>query len=173
MEVAARAGLTRGALNHHYENIDALVVHSVSQRLQDTNAEIRSFAGLVQNGSLSLSGSLDHLWGIFSGPFFLVTREQVTAPRQNEVLRSQLVEVTREFHKALDEIWSIFFADVKLDDAEVRTAFNVTLCLLRGMGVQTILRTDPKYYEGLLAFWKSVLSAQQHSRPRVRGFRSI
>src|SRR5215213_9513414 len=88
VEVAARAGVTRGALNHHFHSTDALVVHSVSHLLKETTAEIRSFAGLVQNGSLTPSGFLDKLWEIFSGPFFLVTLEQVTASRHNDVLRT-------------------------------------------------------------------------------------
>ncbi len=41
---------------------------------------------------------------------------------------------------------------------------NATLCLLRGMGVQTVLRDDPDYYRRLLRFWKSILREQDRSR---------
>ncbi len=34
------------------------------------------------------------------------------------------------------------------------SVLNATLCLLRGMGVQTVLRDDPVYFRRLLRFWK-------------------
>jgi hypothetical protein len=100
------------------------------------------------------------LWTIFSGPFFMVTLEHITAARHNEFLKARLVERTRDFHASLDGIWRHFFSESELGTLEVETTFNATLCLLRGMGVQTVLRNDPEYYRRLLRFWKSMLIEQ-------------
>jgi len=159
-DIAARAGLTRGALAHHFESKDELVVEAVEHLLKTTTQEIRVYASQVGKGSLSISDFVDRLWIIFSGPFFMVTLEHITAARHSDFLRRRLIERTREFHKSLDEIWLHFFSGSGLGSAEVETTLNATLCLLRGMGVQTILRSDPVYYRRLLRFWKSMLSDQ-------------
>ncbi len=157
VEIVERAGVTRGALNHHYQSKDDLIVEAVSYLLQKTSAEIREFAQSVQEGSITLSDFLDRGWEIFSGPFFMVTLEQITASRHNEMLRERLILVTREFHKALDDTWNSFFSNEQSSDPQLETIFNATLCLLRGMGVQTVLRNDPEYYQRLLTFWKDML----------------
>jgi AcrR family transcriptional regulator len=160
VDIAARAGLTRGALAHHFASKDELVVEAVDHMLNRTIAEIRVYASLVGRGSLSIADFVDRMWIIFSGPFFMVTLEHITASRHNDFLKSRLVERTREFHKSLDAIWRQFFSETQIGTLEVETTFNATLCLLRGMGVQTVLRNDPVYYRRLLQFWKSMLTEQ-------------
>lgn len=177
LEIAARAGLTRGALSHHFESKDELVVEAVGHLLQTTTAEIRVYASLVRGGSLGITDFVDRLWIIFSGPFFMVTLEHITAARHNDFLKARLVERTRGFHASLDDIWRHFFSQTELGTLEVETTFNATLCLLRGMGVQTVLRNDPVYYRRLLRFWKTMLveqiAASRRSPERLRQERTM
>lgn len=156
--IVKKAGVTRGALHHHFDSKDDLVVDAISAMLTKGSSEIRGYAELVQDGTLSLSDFLDRVWKIFSGPFFMITLEQITASRHNDVLKSRLVVVTRDFHAALDETWRCFFTANKSEHAQLEVILNATLCLLRGMGVQTVLRDDPKYYQRILAFWKEILT---------------
>jgi AcrR family transcriptional regulator len=168
-DIAARAGVTRGALTHHFSGKDDLVVHAVEHQLRASAGEIRELAKSVQAGTLSLADFIDRLWGMFSGRLFLITLEHVAEARHNAVLRKRLVAVVREFHDALDETWHEFFKGSSLGDTEVETIFNATLCLLRGMGLQTILRNDPGYYTRLIAFWKKILAAYpQQGRTPVK-----
>lgn len=160
VDIAAQAGLTRGALSHHFSGKDELVIEAFDHHLSIVTADIRSYASLVHSGSLSLSDFIDRVWTIMSGRFFMLTLEEVTAARHNDYLRVRLATRTRLFHKALDDIWNHFFAKTGLTGPEVEVMLNATLCLLRGMGVQTVLRDDPLYYRRLLQFWKSVLAEQ-------------
>jgi AcrR family transcriptional regulator len=160
VDIAAQAGLTRGALSHHFSGKDELVVEAFDQHLTMVTTDIRSYAGLVRSGSLSLSDFIDRVWTIMSGRFFMLTLEEITAARHNDYLRVRLAKRTRLFHDALDGIWSYFFTKTGLNGAEIEVMLNATLCLLRGMGVQTVLRDDPVYYRRLLQYWKSVLTVQ-------------
>lgn len=167
VDIAARAGLTRGALSHHFSGKDELVVEAFDQHLTLVAADIRTYAGLVRDGSLSLSDFIDRVWTIFSGRFFMLTLEEITAARHNDYLRVRLVKRTREFHDTLDGLWGHFFSGTGLNRTEVEVMFNATLCLLRGMGVQTVLRDDPVYYRRLLRFWKAVLAEQIEAAARA------
>jgi AcrR family transcriptional regulator len=160
VDIAARAGLTRGALAHHYAGKDELVVEAFDRHLTIVTQEIRTYATLVRDGSLSLDDFIDRVWTIFSGRFFMLTLEEVTAARHNDFLRVRLVARTRDFHESLDAIWRQFFDETGLNPLEIEVMLNATLCLLRGMGVQTVLRDDPVYFRRLLRFWKSILKEQ-------------
>jgi AcrR family transcriptional regulator len=160
VDIAARAGLTRGALSHHFAGKDELVVEAFDRHLTLVAGEIRSYAALVRDGTLSLGDFIDRVWTIMSGRYFMLTLEEITAARHNEMLRQQLADRTRIFHGELDAIWRYFFAGTGLNELEVEVMLNATLCLLRGMGVQTVLRDDPDYYRRLLRFWKSILREQ-------------
>ncbi len=158
VDIAARAGLTRGALSHHYAGKDELVVEAFDRHLTMVGADIRTYAGLVRSGSLSLSDFIDRVWTIMSGRFMMLTLEEITAARHNDYLRGQLVKRTQVFHNQLDSLWRHFFAETDVESSEVEVMFNATLCLLRGMGVQTVLRDDAVYYRRLLRFWKTILA---------------
>ncbi len=140
VDIAARAGLTRGALAHHYAGKDELVVEAFDRHLTIVTQEIRTYATLVRDGSLSLDDFIDRVWTIFSGRFFMLTLEEVTAARHNDFLRIRLVSRTRDFHDSLDAIWRQFFDETGLNPLEIEVMLNATLCLLR--------------------FWKSILKEQ-------------
>lgn len=157
-DIADRAGVSRGALSHHFETKEALVAEAVESQLDESTAAIRSLADEVASGRLPLDVFLDRLWEMFRGRLFLVTLEHVTEARHNGPLRERLVPVVRDFHSALDEIWRSYFERAGLSEAEIETTLNATLCLMRGMGLQTVLRDDPAYFDRLLAWWKGELA---------------
>lgn len=154
-EIAERAGVSRGALMHHYATKEELVTVSVEKLLKDSTAEIRSWLDQARSGAMTLDHFLDNLWRMYSGRLLFVTIEHITEARHNQALRESLVPVVREFHKALDATWREFFQGTSLSRDEVEVVLNATTCLFRGMGVQTVLRDDPAYYEALLAHWKA------------------
>ncbi len=157
-EIADRAGVSRGAQVHHYPTKADLVAAASERLLGEATDEIRALAASVKSADMTLDGFLDHLWQMFSGRLFFATLEYVTASRTDPVLRDKLVPVVRQFHAALDDIWREFFRKTALSHAQIDTILNLTLCLLRGMGVQTVLRDDPAYYNRLRAAWKEILA---------------
>jgi AcrR family transcriptional regulator len=173
-DIADRAGVSRGALSHHFETKEALVAEAVERELDESTTAIRGLADDVASGRLPLDIFLDRLWDMFRGRLFLVTLEHVTEARHNAALRERLIPVVRDFHGALDEIWRSYFERAGLSEAEIETTLNATLCLMRGMGLQTVLRDDPAYFGRLLAWWKSELTRlvtpriADHPRPAQR-----
>ena len=152
--VAKTAGVTRGALNHHYASKEDLFADAVDHLLQEATQDIRGFARDVRARQLDLNGFLDRLCKMFLGRLLLITLEHVTEARHNEFLRVRLVSVVKDFHTELDNIWREFFSSTDLAKTDVDTSLNMTLCLFRGMGVQSVLRKDPKYYRKILEAWK-------------------
>lgn len=152
--IAERAGVSRGALTHHFASKEELIVEALDKLLHDATGDIRRLAERLRAEDIDLDGFLDALCDMFLGHLLMVTLEHVTEARHNASLRAAMVDVVKQFHAALDAIWREFFVTSGASDQDIETTLNMTLCLFRGMGVQTVLRDDPPYYVRLRDAWK-------------------
>lgn len=159
--ICAAAGVSRGAMLHHFPDKRSLLVAAIDDLLIASTQEIRSQADRVRGREITAGEFVDHLWfEHFSGRLFYLTLEHVTTSRTDPDIRAALIPVVRRFHKALDEIWTELFVGEALPSGRVATVLNLTLCLLRGMGLQTVLRPDDDaYYDDLRSAWKTILAA--------------
>ena len=172
-EIARAAGVSRGALTHHFESREAIISASVAELLSRTTADLHRFAEdyLARGGSTD--EIVDYLWRMMSDRLFYVTMEYLPEARHNPSFRSDLVPVVRDFHAGLDAVWKALAVRTGADTDHVRSVMNTTLCLIRGMIAQTILRTDPEYFGDMLRFWKQqvrglvVLAPEQRPLPRA------
>lgn len=157
VEIAKRAGVSRGALLHHFPTKEELLKEALRFLLLGEVAEIRKMAGDIEAGTVDFDSFLAMLWDHFSGPLFMITLEYVTAARTDPEIKAALVAPALEFNSSLDEIWERLMLSSARVASERRLALNVTLCFLRGMGTQSVWRDDPQLFEDMLAFWKKTL----------------
>lgn len=159
-EIARKAGVSRGALTHHFPTRDSIITSSIARMLSLVNEDLARFGKDFAVRGGSSDEIVDYLWEVMSNRLFYVTLEYLPEARHNEDFKQQLVPVVRDFHAGLDLIWTELAerADVSPDLA--RNMMNGTMCFIRGMIAQTVLRDDPAYYEGLLTFWKEQVRQQ-------------
>ncbi len=159
-EIARKAGLSRGALTHHFSSKEDLVIGAVAEDLRSVNRRLAEFAEGFGSGNGSTDELVDYLWKTMFDRLFYVTLEYLPEARHNEGFRKRLIPVVQEFHDRLDDIWTALATRRNVDPASVRIVMNATMCLIRGMIAQTVLRpADPTYYESLLTFWKQQVRA--------------
>lgn len=155
--IAERAQVSRGALLHHFPTRGDLVLAALETVLADGTAEIKAVSRDVRTGALPLTDFVEFLWPLFSGRFFHLSMELINESRTDPALRDCLIPVVQRFHAALDAIWVEFCDAETRPPREARIILNLTVNLMRGMGVQTVLRPDPDYYRDLIEAWKAVL----------------
>ena len=155
-EFAKRAGVSRGALLHHFPARSDLILAAMEHLLTEGTRDIRRMAEEVGRKTVGLNDFIEFLWGMFSGRFFYLSVEFINETRTDRELRQKMIPVVRKFHEALDSIWADLQA---IDDnpREARVILNLTVCLVRGMGVQTVLKDEPQYFRDLLETWKIIL----------------
>jgi AcrR family transcriptional regulator len=156
-DIAARANVSRGALLHHFPIRADLVLAAMEELLEDGTRQIKVVADKVQIGAGSLEGFVEFLWQLFSGRFFYLSLEMITEARNDPALRERMIPVVKRFHQALDGIWSTFCDPARRSPQQAQVILNLTLCLVRGMGVQTVLRPEPGYYRELIEAWTALL----------------
>lgn len=172
-DVAEAAGVSRGALTHHFESRESLITAAVAQMLGAATREIESFARDFSVGEGSSDEIIDFLWRLMSARLFHVTLEFLPEARHNDMFRARLVPVVAAWHAALDDIWTRLARRSGVDADFARALMNGTMCVMRGMIAQTILRDDPPYYARLLAFWKDSVRAQLAAAPPPSNVRAL
>ena len=156
-EFARRAGVSRGALLHHFPARSDIIVAAMERLLEDATREIRDVAERVAKHEDSLEEFVEFLWGLFSGRFFYISLEFINEARSDTELRARMIPVVQDFHTALNSIWAEFEKQADEMPHTTRVVLNLTVCLMRGMGVQTVLKDDPEYFRSMLDAWKAIL----------------
>ena len=98
---------------------------------------------------------------------FYVTMEYLPEARHNPGFKADLVPVVRDFHAGLDAVWTALASRTGADPDHTRVVMNATMCLVRGMISQTVLRNDPPYYAAMLRFWKRRFGSNFLRVPRM------
>jgi AcrR family transcriptional regulator len=110
VEVARRAGLTRGAQLHHYRTKHELVVRAVEHLFERRLADfLRAFAALPA-GVDRLDAAIDLLWETLGGATFPAVLEVVVAARTDAELRASVAPLTAEFHATVQRTFTALFA---------------------------------------------------------------
>lgn len=156
--VARHAGVSRGALMHHYPTKILLLQEALRYLLINEIEMVEEMAVGLVDGEFTLERILDVLWEHFSGRLFMVTIEYIAAARTDEAIRETLAAVGLEFNQSLDAIWDNLPRSQGVSPKNRRLALNATLCFLRGMGTQTVWRDDPDLFNEMLVVWKQLLA---------------
>lgn len=158
--VAERAGLSRGAAQHHFgtrdELVEAALEHIPTQRIE----EIRSRGKRLPKGPEHLEAVVDLLCDFYSGSLGLATLQlwvgASTDPQLGQVVRKAEESVSREIYLLALELLGVD------DDPAVRRAIQATLVLVRGFALGSILRDDTAWRHDVVQEWLPVLQRRVH-----------
>jgi AcrR family transcriptional regulator len=155
--IAARAGVSRGAQLHHYPTKATLVMAAVEHLAERRAAEIRADAAALPAGPGRLDRVIDTLAAAFTGPLFVAGLELWVVARTDPELRDALVPLEARLGREMHHL-TVELLDVDERTPGVREAVQVTLDLLRGLGVANLLSDDSARRTGLLNVWKHQLT---------------
>ena len=157
VDVARLAGVSRGALVHHYPSKTLLMQAALEDLLSREVESVREMAVKVRAGELNFDSLLKALHEHFKGDLYMVTLEYLTNARTDPDIMKVLVPLAANFNDSLEQIWEQLVASANHTSHQNRVALNATLCMMRGMGAQSIWRDDPELYRDMLLFWKETL----------------
>ena len=141
--VQDRAGLSRGALLHHFATKEALLVAAVSHVADAQIAAVRAEAA---EGAASEVGLLHHA---MSGPMFLAGLELWQAARTEPALRAALLPAERRVGAAVRQLLEELFPRSRWGRVEI----DGLLALYRGLALTSVLRPDADLDGRVLQLW--------------------
>ncbi|MFI9204847.1 TetR/AcrR family transcriptional regulator [Streptomyces sp. NPDC053048] len=157
--VAERAGVSRGAAQHHFPTREDLFTAAVEYVAEERSAALRSLVGTAGwiVGPARRYTVLTGLVDLYTGPLFRAALQLwVAASNDHSGLRARVTElearVGREAHRMAVELLN---ADEKRPG--VRETVQGFLDMARGLGLATLLTDDRARREGVVRQWVEIL----------------
>src|SRR5262245_58904043 len=140
-EIAARAGLSRGAQLHHFPSKAELVstaVEHLAHRQHDEFLEAFARRPPAADAADRAAVAIDLLWPLLSGPTFYAWLELVVAARTDAELRERMAVHTERFMDRVRQTFRELFPEAETD-AFFSQAPRFVFAQMNGMAVYKIL----------------------------------
>ncbi|MER8067401.1 TetR/AcrR family transcriptional regulator [Streptomyces sp. NPDC094034] len=151
--VAERAGVSRGAAQHHFPTREDLFTAAVEYVAEERSAALRA---LVPAGPGHRHAAVEGIVALYTGPLFRAALHLWVAASDEDQLRPRVTElearVGRESHRIAVELLG---ADESVPG--VRETVQGLLDMARGLGLATLLTDDARRRERVVAQWARIL----------------
>ncbi|MEW2130712.1 TetR/AcrR family transcriptional regulator [Streptomyces sp. NPDC005435] len=151
--VAERAGVSRGAAQHHFPTREDLFTAAVEYVAESRSVALRE---LFPDAPGDRRAVVAALVGLFTGPLFRAALHLWVAASDEEQLRGRVTElearVGRECHRIAVEL-----LDADESRPGVRETVQGFLDMARGLGLATLLTDDTARRERVVAQWAVLL----------------
>jgi AcrR family transcriptional regulator len=180
LEVQRRAKVSRGALLHHFPSKAELLVATVDHLAEMRAREMKAFASQLPpeqvkrppgagDGAMTADDPdtvpgtdartdvvLGLLWQCFSGTFFQVAMELRTAARTDPELRQVLTIAERSLRDRIVAQSRTLFGRVVAEHPGLERALDLTLQLMIGAAMTSVLHGDTSRQGELIDNWKAM-----------------
>jgi AcrR family transcriptional regulator len=154
--IAERAGVSRGAAQHHFPTREDLVVAAVDLLGELQIDELRAQAADLPSGASRIERVVEMVLNLYTGPLFRAALQLWSVASTDDALRDMLVpleaKVGREAHRVTVELLGV-------DESRpgVRELVQATLDLGRGLGLANLLTDDARRRRQIVREWAHTL----------------
>lgn len=154
--VAERAGVSRGAVQHHFPTREDLFTAAVDHMAGDLFARIRLDGARIPPGPEHTAAVVDALVSMFRGTLYRAALSLWVAAAEDGTLRARVLPLDRRLCAAMyDMAVDLLGADVSRPG--VPAAVEATLSLARGLGVRELLTEDAARRRAIIRQWAAHL----------------
>jgi AcrR family transcriptional regulator len=157
--VAERAGVSRGAAQHHFPTREDLFTAAVEHVAEERLLAVRDrLAALPADGGSRTETVVAAIVLMYTGELFRAALQLWVAAGGEEALRARIItlenHVGREAHRAAVELLG-----VDEQAPGVRETVQATLDMARGLGLANLLTDDSVRRAGVVRQWARILDA--------------
>ena len=154
--IAERTGVSRGAQQHHFPKRHDLVIQAVIHLANRRLEELRADAQRLTNVEDRVERLLDLLEQSLMGPLFFASLELWVAARTDPALHEALYTAERQLGRTIGAL-TAEVSSIAANDERFEDLIELTIHLLRGMGLQRILREDDAKRRRHFELWKQIV----------------
>ncbi len=164
--IAERAGVSRGAAQHHFPTREDLVAATVDVLGEAQIDELRARAAELPSGPSRIARVVEMVLNLYTGPMFRAALQLWALASTDEALRTVLVpleaRVGREAHRVTVELLGV-------DESRpgMRELVQATLDLGRGLGLANLLTDDTRRRRQIAREWARTLEVRISGTPDV------
>ena len=139
-DVARRAGVSYGALLHHFPTKNDLLCAAVGHVLDLRTTEFRKAMADLPPGTATRGAAIDVLWSMFQGPTFTAWLEMSVAARTDVELAPAFERIAREFAETcVEQFRELFPEDAAADPELPRIAIATLFTFLDGLALARLV----------------------------------
>ncbi|MGQ0840157.1 TetR/AcrR family transcriptional regulator [Actinokineospora sp.] len=155
-EICARAGVSRGAQQHHFTTKAELLTAALEHLFARLIGEMTAAASSLPPGRERVTMGIDLLWEAYSGTLSTAAVELWVAARTDDELRDTLRPVDRALGHATLQLYREA-AGVELPEAEVETLMLLSVNFVRGLALDAMIGGGAERRARLLEEWKATV----------------
>ena len=152
LEVQRRAGVSRGALLHHFPTHAALLASTVEELIRRNEATVRESLSKLQGTEDAVERAIRVLAITTAMPAYLAELELWAVARTDPDLRASLQQAERRARKECERVVASLFADAPDEPAHAEV-MALTMEFVRGLALSGVLRGSPVKRQQLLGQW--------------------
>ncbi len=157
-KIAKEAGVSRGAMLHHFPSRSDLIKASVRHLNEQRIALYLSEESDIQEGAehSRVEEGIDAYWKQLNTPAFVVFHELQVAARTDPELLEVMIPAIKEFDRLGMKATRELFPDLAMSE-EFRRTFSLSLYLLEGLAANRFTRNTGRDADELLGWLKAEL----------------
>ncbi|NEK87083.1 TetR family transcriptional regulator [Blastococcus saxobsidens] len=159
-EVQRRAGVSRGALTHHFTSKAELLLAAVDHLYEEFSASVRQAAAdLPAESGARIRLGVELVWERFHGPLFVAAMELWGAARRDEELRAALLPHERRLGVQLRGLAMEVFGERVALHPSAEAVYQVLLTSMRGQALTYALQPDAPRTGAHVQHWMTIVEA--------------
>ncbi|HEY9346349.1 MAG TPA: TetR/AcrR family transcriptional regulator [Inquilinus sp.] len=149
--IARRAGVTTGALHHHFAAKDDLMLGVLDRMTERVLHRIEQQDHVTPDGRIDVSSLVAHLWEIYGDPEYWAIWEIIISTRADAAFHRKVVAHRQETMRRVLPPWIERHALSEPRRPELAGLFEFMLIAIRGLSLERFLDKDAAYFERNLA----------------------
>jgi len=155
--VQKAAGLSRGALLHHFPTREALIAAVIGRLLETHETAAREALRHVAPDGDRVSGAIEAMYAVMRRPAFAAQLELWTAARTDPDLRRLVAQEERRAGHDLARVVDDLFGPKLAGRPRFRSITRLTVQVLRGLALTDVLREDDASAREALDDWTGIV----------------
>ncbi|MQA06984.1 MAG: TetR family transcriptional regulator [Pseudonocardiaceae bacterium] len=156
-EICKRAGVSRGAQQHHFTTKAELMAAAVEHLVTKLRAQVLESIPKDASQPERIEATIDLLWEAYSGKLSAAALELWVAARTDQELRAAMLPVDRALGRSTLELYRSAAPD-SAPAGQTEKLFWLTVNLTRGLALDAEIGGDEQRRRQLLDEWKRIVS---------------
>lgn len=157
-QIVERAGMSRGAMQHHFPSKQDLIVGATDHLLEGVIRRSEPLLKDLEAGRIGFREFVERLWKHFMGNRrYHAVLELMNASRTDPELRDRITPTLDRWNHIIDDRLAQLFVSVTGDKAEVSLLMQMTRALLRGLALRDGGPLSPALQKRILVRWAELV----------------
>lgn len=156
--IAAEAGISRGAVQHHFRTREALIIAALEHMFEERAALLDALPDPGGASPDRVHAVVTGLVDAIGGELFRAALQVWTVAAADPELRAAVVPLERHFARGVHRR-AVRLLRVDDTDPAVRGLIQATLDLARGLALADVLTDDSRRRAGVVRAWSDQLAA--------------